>query len=32
MMDRRIHGESNVWSIAQRQKEIYGFGVHDWFE
>ena len=24
MKDRNIHGESNVWSTAQRQKKIYG--------
>ena len=23
-----IHGESNVWSTAHRQKKIYGFDVH----
>ena len=28
MKDRMIHGESNVWSIAQRQNTIYGFDVH----
>ena len=28
MKDRRIHGESNVWSTAQRQIKIYGFDVH----
>ena len=27
-----IDGESNVWSTAQRQKKIYGFGVHAGFE
>ena len=27
-MDRKIHGESNVWSTAQRQKQIYGFDVY----
>ena len=26
--DRKIHGESNVWSADQRQKKIYGFDVH----
>ena len=25
--DRDIHSEINVLSTAQRQKEIYGFGV-----
>ena len=30
--DRKIHGESNVWSTAQRQKVIYGFDVHAGFE
>ena len=24
LKDRKIHGESNVWSTAQRQKKIYG--------
>ena len=28
MKDRKIHGESNVWSTAQRQKKINGFNVH----
>ena len=28
MKDRKIHGKSNVWSTAQRQKKIYGFDVH----
>ena len=31
MKDRKIHGESNVWSAAQRQKKIYGFVVHAGF-
>ena len=26
--DGKIHGESNVWSAAQRQKKIYGCDVH----
>ena len=26
--DRKIHGESNVWSTAQRQKKINRFDVH----
>ena len=30
--DRKMHGESNVWSTAQRQKKIYGFDVHAGFE
>ena len=30
--DKKIHGESNVWSAAQRQKNIYGFDVHAGFE
>ena len=25
MKERNIHGESNVWSTAQRQKDIYRF-------
>ena len=25
--DRKIHGESNVWSTAQRQKKINGFDI-----
>ena len=32
MKDRKIHGESNVWSTAQRLKKIYGFDVHAGFE
>ena len=28
MKDREIRGESNVWSIVQRKKEIYGFYVY----
>ena len=32
MKDRKIHGESNVWSTAQRQKKIYKFDVHAGFE
>ena len=28
MNDRKIHGESNVWSTTLRQKKIYGFDVH----
>ena len=31
-MDRKIHGESNVWNIAQGQKNIYRFDVHAGFE
>ena len=31
-MDRKIHGESNVLSIAFRQKKIYRFDVHAGFE
>ena len=31
-MDRKIHCESNVWSIAERPKEIYRFDVHPGFE
>ena len=27
-----IHGDSNVWSIAQRQKNVYRFDVHVGFE
>ena len=30
--DRAIHDESNVWSAAQRCKEIYGFDVDVEFE
>ena len=26
--DRKIHGESNVWSTAPRQKNIYRFDVN----
>ena len=32
MKDRKIHGESNVWSTAQRQRKIYKFDVHAGFE
>ena len=36
MKDRKIHGESNVWSAAQRYLfkifKIYGFDIHVWFE
>ena len=32
MKDIGIHGDSNVWSTAQRQKKIYEFDVHAWFE
>ena len=32
MRDREIHGESNVWSAALRQKKIYGLDVHAGFE
>ena len=32
MKYRKIHGESNVWSAAQRQKKIYRFDVHAGFE
>ena len=32
MKDRKIHGESNVWSAAQRHNKIYGFDVHAGFE
>ena len=28
MKDRKIHGESNVRSTAQRQKNINGLDVH----
>ena len=31
-IDRENHGESNVWSTSQIQKQIYGFDVHVWFE
>ena len=27
-----MHGDSNVWSAAQRQRNIYGFGIHAGFE
>ena len=27
-----IHGVSNVWSIAQKQKKIYGFVINVGFE
>ena len=30
--DRKIHGDKNAWSAAQRQKKIYGFYVHVGFE
>ena len=30
--DRKIHGESNVWSTAQRQKKIYRFDIYAWLE
>ena len=30
-MDRRIHGESNVSSTAQRRKKVDGFNVHAGF-
>ena len=30
--NRKIHGDSNVWSIAQRQKIIYIFDVDVGFE
>ena len=26
--NRKIHGESNVWSTSQRHRKIYGFDVH----
>ena len=29
---RKIHGDSNVWSTAQKQKTIYRFDVHAGFE
>ena len=32
MKDRKIHGESNVWSTAQSQKKIHGFDVVVEFE
>ena len=32
MKDKKIHGESNVLSIVQRQKKIYEFDVHDGLE
>ena len=32
MKDRKIYGESDVWSTALRQKEIYGFNVNVGFE
>ena len=28
MKDRDLHGDSNAWCTAQRQKKIYGFDVH----
>ena len=30
--DRNIHGVSNVWSTAQRQKKSYGLDVDAGFE
>ena len=30
--DRKIHGESNVWSTAERHKKIYRFDVRVRFE
>ena len=32
LKDRKIHGESNVWSTAQRLKKIYRFYVNAGFE
>ena len=32
MKDKKIHGASNVWSIAQRHKNIYRFDVYVWLE
>ena len=32
MKDREIHAESNVWSVAQRNKKIYEFDVHAGFQ
>ena len=32
MKDREIHGESYVWSTAQRKKKLYRFDVHVGFE
>ena len=32
MKDRKIHGESNVWSAAQRERKIYRFNVCAGFE
>ena len=32
MMDRDIHGESNIWSKAQRQKKINRSDVNVGFE
>ena len=32
MKDRKIPGESNVWSTAQRQKKIYRYDVHAGFD
>ena len=32
MKDRDIHGVSNVWSEAHRQKKIHRFDVHAGFE
>ena len=32
MKDRQIHGESIMWSTAQRYKKIYRFDVHVGFE
>ena len=31
MKDSEIHGESNVWIAAQRQKKIHRFDVHAGF-
>ena len=28
MKDRKVHGESNVWSTVQRQKRSMDFVVH----
>ena len=30
MKNIKIHGESNVWSTAQRQKKIYRLDVYVW--
>ena len=32
MKDRKIHGESNMWNAAQKQKMFYGLDVHAEFE